>query len=221
MRRCGTLSEAATALGIIMDETHAHLVTPLAFAQLMHAASSIPVEEALCAALGSGTPGRLGLLEAAEPLPGRPLSHQMIRVATAELPVLLGRIRLATPGAWHGVVFLPAFDDALRALPRNCSSGWSACADWRRGRCASSLMTWPGGSTSNRMSSQPATDPYLIPLLRLRNALPVLDLTGVLQPGRTHAHHASRSYGAPAGSARRGWFSASGYLTHRPAPGLA
>lgn len=186
---CGAVErypEAAAALGILMDEPHAHLVTPLAFAQLMHAAGGIPVEEALCVALGSGTPGRLGLLEAAEPLPGRPLSHQMIRVATAELPLLLGHSpALDTGRATRREAVPPAFDEALLRIAAHlleqerlvCLRGPAPRA---LRQFAYDLAWW--------LDREPRFFPTgdgplnLIPLLRLSDALPVLDMAGVPQP---------------------------------------
>ncbi|HYP07748.1 MAG TPA: AAA family ATPase, partial [Bryobacteraceae bacterium] len=81
--------EAAVSIGIMMDEQHVHLMTPMSFAQLLHAACGVTLDEALCVALGGGTAARLGLLEVADAPQGRPLSHQPLRITPAELRALL------------------------------------------------------------------------------------------------------------------------------------
>ena len=186
--------EAATAMGILMDEQQAHLVTPLAFAQLLHAARGLPVEEGLCAALGGGTPARLGLLEAAEPPHGKPASHQGLRLAAAEIPLLLGeqttrdRSSLLVPQSDD---FRPAFEEPLLHVAASLlEQGRVLCLRGPSPRAlrqfSADLAGWlkleprflPAGDGNLRLAS----------ILRLRRALPILDITptgtNVAQPSQ-------------------------------------
>lgn len=187
-------ADAAAALGILMDEPHAHLVTPLAFAQLMRAARGADIEEGLCAAFGGGLPARLGLIEAAEALPARPLSHQLIRLAAAELPWLLGHppardeARVPSAGDAAGDVtpaaFVPAFDESLLRVATNLIEQHRLLC--LRGPAPRALRQFAGdlaGWLGLEARVFPAGDGVLnlIPLLRLRQSLPVLDLTGAAQ----------------------------------------
>ncbi|HEY3256765.1 MAG TPA: ATP-binding protein [Polyangiaceae bacterium] len=83
--------EAAAAASILAEDERVQLVTPLSFARLARAALGSDFNEALREALPSGAARRLGLLEALEVAPGRPLTQQGLRLRPEELSALLGR----------------------------------------------------------------------------------------------------------------------------------
>jgi hypothetical protein len=180
--------EAATAVGILMDEPHASVVTPLAFAQLLHAARGVPVDEGLCTALDGGAPARLGLLEAAAAAAHRPGTHQPLRLAAAELPVLLGQAALrdpVRPGAARPHPFSPAFEDShLRVAARLLEESRLICLRGPSPRALTQFSLDLGGhlEIEPRFFAGEEGAQSLLPLLRARDSLPVLDLTGVLQP---------------------------------------
>lgn len=189
---CGAVErygEAAASIGILMDAPHAHLVTPLAFAQLMQAARGVPIEECLCAALGGGVAARLGLVEAADMQPGRPLSHQAIRLASAELLALFGGAVDSCEKnlAPRREAFSPAFDEGLIRVATNlleqsrvlCLRGPAPRA---LRQFASDMAGWLDLEPRIFPAGEGPLD--LIPLLRLRNRLPVLDMTGIQQPSQ-------------------------------------
>lgn len=84
--------ETAVALGLLMDQTSAHLPTPICVAQLLHAALGLNMDRTLCRLLRGGQPARLGLIEPAEVPAGKPTSHQSFRLAAEELAGWLGQI---------------------------------------------------------------------------------------------------------------------------------
>ena len=189
---CGAVeryAEAAAAVGILMDAQQAHLVTPLAFAQLMHAARRVSIEESLCATLGGGMPVRLGLLEAAETMPGRPLSHQSIRLASAEMLALFGDplAHVEKSLASHRDTFSPAFDTGLLHVATSLlEQSHLLCLRAPAPRAARQFACDMAGWLNLEPRIFPAGDGPLdlIPLLRLRLCLPVLDMTSVAQPSQ-------------------------------------
>lgn len=189
---CGAVeryAEAAAAVGILMDAPHAHLVTPFAFAQLMQAARGVPIEESLCAALAGGMVARLGLVEATETLAGRPLSHQTIRLASAEMLALFGSppARVEKGLAPRRAAFSPAFDESLlRAATNLLEQNRLLCLRGPGPRAARQFACDMAGWLDLEPRIFPAGEGPLdlIPLLRLRSQLPVLDMTGVQQPSQ-------------------------------------
>ena len=187
---CGAVeryAEAAVSIGILMDAQHAHLVTPLAFAQLMRAARGVPVEESLCASLGGGMLSRLGLVEVAETQSARPLSHQTIRLSSAEMLALFG----GPPGrgekgaAARGDTFSAAFDETLIRVATNLlEQSRLLCLRGSSPRAMRQFACDMAGWLDLEPRMFPAGDGPLdlTPLLRLRSQLPVLDMTGVHQP---------------------------------------
>lgn len=184
--------EAAAAAGILMDLNHAHLITPLALAQVLHAARGISVEDSLRAALGGGTPALVGLLEAADIAPAKPLSHQTLRLSVAELRHVLSdsqapRSEPHPLPARREVCADPGVLDATSALldqarivvlrgpsPRAVRQFAADLAVW----IETSLQLYPGVESNFDLT----------PLLRLRHVLPALDLTGSAQaPGPLRA----------------------------------
>lgn len=189
---CGAVeryAEAAASVGILMDAQQAHLVTPLAFSQLMHAARKVEIEESLCAALYGGMPARLGLLEATETMPGRPLSHQTIRLASAEMLALFGNplTRGETNLAPRRDTFSPGFDASLlHVATKLLEQNHLLCLRGPAPRAVRQFAADMAGWLNLEPRIFPVSDGPLdiTPLLRLRNALPVLDMTGVAQPSQ-------------------------------------
>src|SRR5207248_1456030 len=80
--------DAAAAISLLAEDERLHLVTPLSFARLIHSALGVPFAIALAEAVRGGPAELLGLLEP-EPITGRPLSQQPLRLAANELRALL------------------------------------------------------------------------------------------------------------------------------------
>lgn len=174
--------EVAVALGIMMDQSHAYLVTPLAFAQLMNSAQGVPIDDALCSAMSGGSAARLGLVEVAESSIGKPLSHQTIRLAPEELSLLLSQLPFhgRQEGPAKRKVYAPAFDEMLLRVGASlieqcriiCLRGPSPRS---LRQFAADLAGWFELDTHIVSIGQGA--PNLTQLLRIHDALPVLDLT--------------------------------------------
>jgi len=77
-------ADAAAALSIAAEDERIYLPTPLVFARLMQAAFGTGFAAALDAALEGGRLAALGLAEAVEAVPGRPLSQRGLRLAAAQ-----------------------------------------------------------------------------------------------------------------------------------------
>jgi hypothetical protein len=166
-------------MGILTDEPHAHLVTPICFAQLMHGARHVPIDEGLAAALGAGQPGRRGLLEAGE-VQARPHTHQPLRLTLAEVRhIAAGHVDSSSDPQRTRPQHAPAFDEALvrvgtSLLGRSgvlCLRGVSPRALRQYAAdLASALGVAPAAWSAN--------DPRdLVPILRLHGQLPIVDLT--------------------------------------------
>jgi hypothetical protein len=82
--------EAAAAASVLAEDERVQLVTPLTYARLARAGLGVAFTEALHEALPAGAARSLGLLDAVEVLPGRPLTQQAIRLRPEELSALLG-----------------------------------------------------------------------------------------------------------------------------------
>jgi hypothetical protein len=78
---CEYRADAAAALSIIAEDERVYLPTPLGFARLMQAGFGSGFAPALQAALEGGRLAALGLVEAMEGVPGRPLSQRALRLA--------------------------------------------------------------------------------------------------------------------------------------------
>ena len=173
-------------MGIMLDEPHAHLVTPITLAQLLHAARGFAMEEVLCTVLDGGIPARLGLVEIAEPAPGRPLLHQTIRLCAAELRLLLEEstpMPLGKVGA-AGKAAIPAFDEALLAVAtRLLRQRGLLCLRGTSPRALRQFALDLASSLDLEARWFQDGDGHLpwLSILRTRDALPVLDLTSATQ----------------------------------------
>lgn len=81
--------EAAAAASVLAEDERIQLITPVVSARLLRAGLELEFEEALRGSLPNGPLRRLGLLEAMDVIPGRPTTHQGLRLRAHELSALL------------------------------------------------------------------------------------------------------------------------------------
>ena len=90
-------TDTAACLSILAEDERIQLPTPVTFARLMQATARAPYLDALALAGGGGRAGRVGLIEAVEPVPGRPVSHRGLRIRAEELDPLIRDSRAVEP----------------------------------------------------------------------------------------------------------------------------
>ena len=179
-------AEAAAALSILAEDQRTQLPTPTVFAQLMEPALGEPRQASLLAALGGGAAARLGLLEAADPAAGRPLTHQPLRVRSAELPALLAGEAAAVAAAETGESLEPAAEcvhdselvELAAGLLEQSRLLCLRCSSPRAGR---QLALDVAGKLRLRLRLLSGVDADAAEgaAWRSRRELPALDLTGV------------------------------------------
>jgi hypothetical protein len=178
--------EAAAAASILAEDERLHLLTPVTYARLVHAALDVGFEDALCEALPSGPARRLGLIEALEVIPGRPGTQQGIRLRGEELSALVSGGR--DLAASHALAISRA-RAATTAYPTRMALGAAALLDGRgllALRCESSRGSRQFALDVATVQQKDAlfvasgdTLPELAELGRLRaRAVVVLDLSG-------------------------------------------
>jgi hypothetical protein len=171
--------EAAAAIGLVMDEAQAHLVTPMAFARLMASACATPIAEGLSASLAGGRALRRDLIEARD-LESRPHTHHPIRLAAHELSRLVASAAgdpLPAPSRPFSAP--PVFDAALVRIGAELL-----------GRSGVLCLRGPSPRAVRQFASDLAAALHAIPAvvpggeprdlsvaLRLRHELPIIDLT--------------------------------------------
>lgn len=177
--------DAAAAASLVAEDERVHLITPVTFARLARAGLGVPYREALAHALGAGPLRRMGLLTATEPVAGRPLTWEGLRLAPDLLVALLGgeerEIRPAIPVSRVEPAAGFAFDRALVAGARAllgergllCLRGSSP----RACRQLAIDLASAGGEAALVVEVVEAP-PDLADLTRMRRGLTVLDLTG-------------------------------------------
>jgi hypothetical protein len=178
-------AEAAAAVSIVAEDERVHLVTPLSFARLLRAATEVPLAEGLAEAVEGGPAGRLGLLEVLEPVPGRPLSNRALRLAPAELTALLTNVRAV--GTRHSLAAQREPPAAGFAFDEGLVRGAAALLDERGVLCIRSPSPRSARQLALDLASANQTAalfvtardelPPAAALARLRDGLPVLDLT--------------------------------------------
>jgi len=178
--------DAAAALSILSEDARVQLPTPISFAQLMQAAVGASFAEALQAALNGGAGAAMGLLQTVETAPGRPSTHQALRVSPTELPALLAlkteEVARAAGGQTYRPASEPAYPDTLVALAVDLLAEARLlclrCASPRAGRQlaldVASRLRIPAHVLAAAEGPPP---PTLV--RRIRDALPVLDFTGL------------------------------------------
>ncbi|HEU4534277.1 MAG TPA: ATP-binding protein, partial [Polyangiaceae bacterium] len=159
------------------------------FARLARAALGGPFVEALREAIPGGRAERLGLVERAEPAPGRPLSQQPLRLSAAELAAALGGEPAAEPGTlsllWEppagGAAFDPEFVAGAAGLLRERGLLCVRTSSPRAGRqLGLDLASHRGEPALFVTAGDEAPDPAEIG--RLRGGLVVVDLTAAAGP---------------------------------------
>lgn len=81
--------EAAAAVSLLAEDPRAQLPTPTVVARLLRGLTDRPYAPALAAAIDGGPAGRMGLVEALEPVPGLPHTQQALRIVKSELAAAL------------------------------------------------------------------------------------------------------------------------------------
>ena len=80
--------EAAAAFSIIAEDERMHLLTPVAFARLAQTGLEVGWRDALGESVGGGAAKAMGLVTLQEPVQGRPLTWQGLRLSESELSTL-------------------------------------------------------------------------------------------------------------------------------------
>jgi hypothetical protein len=177
--------EAAAAISLIAEDDRLHLVSPIGYARLMRAALGVTFVEALGEAIAGGPAERLGLVERADALHGKPLAQQPLRLSAIELRAQLTaepaeqmtslNIRREQPAA--GLGFAPSMVAGAAALLREWGVVCIRCPAARTGRqLAIDLATHLGRDAL--LVTAGDDNPDAAEVIKLRGGLPVLDLFG-------------------------------------------
>ncbi|MCB9647433.1 MAG: ATP-binding protein [Deltaproteobacteria bacterium] len=178
--------EAAGAASLLAEDDRIHLLTPIGFARLAVAALGASGDEALKVGLHTGPALTAGLLEGIEPVAGRPVTWQGLRLSADAFSELLGTEASARGAGlvWRRVrpgseaAFAPELIEGAVAL---LAEGEGLCirtstARWGR-QLAVDLAGHRGVEASIVTVEEPPVD--VAALLRLPAGLRVLDLTAL------------------------------------------
>ena len=176
--------DVAAGLSILSEDPHMQLPSPILFAQLMHFSLQIPFAESLQVALNGGAAHAIGLVEVLDNGSGRPSTHGPLRIAPQELPKLLQPGDVGATQIAAGELQPRAARTAYPSAQIQLAAGLMADSRMLCLRCGSARSGIQLAIDVATSLDQPAhffratgTVPSLDVLLRIRDAMLVLDLT--------------------------------------------